>query len=126
MWIALGLAFFLVLFFEGETRYLIMGNHKENLSKHDYIYGSVKMSIDMALTTLIIVLIILWIIQCLMTLFGDGDGGMDCDPTSCTCCDPHTVDMLCMHGQCHCDCVCGENRRVEHVRRRNYEAYKKK
>ena len=69
---------FLILFIELEVRMLIHGKHKENVSKHDFVYGSAKLSIDLVLSVLVLLVIFLILVM----MFGSDDGG-DIDENMC-------------------------------------------
>ena len=53
---------------------LIHGKHKENVSKHDFVYGSAKLSIDLVLSVLVILVIFLILV---MLFSSDGNGDID-------------------------------------------------
>lgn len=117
MLISVGFVLFTIAFYEVETYLLTEGKHKSNVSKHDYVFGSTKLSIDMAISLMVILIVTLCIIW---ACFSDGDGG-DGDCLACCCCDAHTMDSLYLNGRYHCDCCCGVDTRREFTNYKNYE-----
>ena len=99
----------MIMFIEVEVRMMIYGKHKENVSKHDFIYGSAKMSIDMMLSALVL-LVALFI---LYLVINGGEADDDLDNGDCLCCDASCMSALCGQSHYHCDCVCGVNNRSQ-------------
>ena len=114
----MGWGLFVILFYEIEIRLLTSGTHKENVSKHDFIYGTARMSIDMALSSFVLFLAILCILM--LIAGGEGSGGdsgdCNCDCGGCCCVDSHAMNSMCIHGHYHCDCMCGPNERSKFVK----------
>ena len=102
-----------------EAFLLTSGWHKNNVSKHDYIYGSAKLSIDTLFSAIILLIAILTLA---MLLGCDNADAPTCECCTCCDCDPHTVDACQLNGHFHCDCWCGENERAKHTK---YEHYKR-
>ena len=107
-----------MLFEELDLVIQISGRMKPNLSKHDFVFGASKLSIDMVFSSFIMFLIIICIIWCIASA-GEGDA----DPGGCDCagCNPHTLDSLHCNGHYDCDCCFGTNERKKYTDYQNYQ-----
>ena len=83
--ILIGWGLFVILFFEADARLLKSGWHKENISKHDHIYGTAKLSFDLLLSSLVGLIIVLFIIF-MISMCLEGGGGSATDADGCCCC----------------------------------------
>ena len=105
-----GFSLFAMAFFEIEIRNLRSGYYKENVSKHDYIFGCARMSIDLCIAAIFSFVIVFIIILLIASIFSEsgGDTNLDCCGGACDCFNPHNLNMLCMNSNYHhIDCCCG-------------------
>merc|ERR1740117_2349143 len=104
-----------MLFLETEMIMQTIGKMKPNLSKHDYVFGASKISIDILFSGIIITITVVCIIWCIAGAAEGGDG-----PDDCCCFNAHNVDSIHCNGHWDCDCCFGRNDRREYTTYQDY------
>ena len=131
MGILVGWSLFLMLFEEFEMIQHTRGSFKDNLSKHDFIFGAARLSLDIFFCILIVLIVFLCILMCIGSLVSDGDNSFDPDENchamlACfNCCcrvcgEPDCVTMMNCNGHWHWESCCGTNERKKFATHQNY------